>query len=423
MSSLSKLAARLAGAFVAVGCATGGGAPVAPEGLQERVTRLESEIEAIKNAPPAAPAAPTTAAAPPPAAESKPAEQSLLVWHVTPDITFKPGLRLQTRYEYNAETNNNDISIARFRLKAGGEVYEIANYYLEMKIDGTGRSGSSPTAAVENGWIDFAYSNALVGRAGLYDVPFSRDALTSDSKLLLVDRSLIKDALTSFGFADNGIGVMARGRPFDGRFEYAVGAFNNDKFDGFRTSSSKQSNALMPMARVAVDLLDPAPPFGYADYRASYIGKGQRLTIGTNGGWLGNAENGPTQDFDIFAWGADLFFNSGPWTLQAEYDWFRLTGNVDQSNHGWYVQGGYLLEALNHGLDEVAPWFPDLEVAARYQQLDARSYRSTNEKQPGVGMNFYIHEHNLKIQTDYLFRLYEHASNHGLYQLQLQLDF
>jgi len=418
MPSRSLIAALVAASLAASGCATSGGPPVPPEDLQERVVRLESEIEAIKSGTPAAPPAAPTAAA-----EPKPAEKPLLQWNVTPDITFKPGLRLQTRYEYNTRSNNNDISIARFRLKAGGEVYEIAKYYLEMKIDNTGRAGASPTAAVENGWLDFAYSNDLVGRAGLYDVPFSRDALTSDSKLLLVDRSLIKDALTSFGFADNGIGVMARGRPFEGRFEYALGAFNNDKFDGYRTSSSKRSNLVMPMARVGVDLLDPAPPFGYADYRASYVGQGQRLTIGANGGWLGNAKIGMTQDFDIFAWGMDLFFNKGPWTLQAEYDWFRLTGNVDQSNHGWFVQGGYLIEPLNRRLDEVAPWFPKAELAVRYQQLDAKSYSSTNEKQPGVGMNFYIRDHNLKIQTDYLFRRFQHAKNQGLYQLQLQLDF
>ena len=333
LAAVSLAAVSLA----AVGCATSAGPPVAPEDLQERVTRLEGEIDAIKNgkggAPPAA-AVPAPVPAPP-VAEAKPAEKPLLTWQVTPDITFKPGLRLQTRYEYNTGSNNNDISIARFRLKASGEVYEIAKYNLEMKIDNTGRSGANPSAAVENGWLDFVYSDALVGRAGLYDVPFSRDALTSDSKLLLIDRSLIKDALTSFGLADNGIGVMARGRPFGGRFEYMVGAFNNDRFDGFRTSSSRRSNLVMPMGRVAVDLLDPAPPFGYGDYRASYVGKGQRLSIGANGGWLGNAKIGTTQDFDIFAWGVDLFFNQGPWTFQAEYDWFRLTGNVDQSNHGW----------------------------------------------------------------------------------------
>jgi hypothetical protein len=432
MSSPRSFVAVFSLALGATGCATGSAwlpAPSGPSaaapppvGLQERVERMEAELAELREerregaAEAAAPAAP--------APEKK---KEALVFYVTPDITFKPGLRLQTRYQYDTRTNNNELYLARFRLKAGGQAYEIATYYLEMKIDGTGKSGASPNAAVENGWLDFAYDTNLIGRAGLYDVPFSRDALTSDSKLLLVDRSLIKDALTSFGLADNGIGVMTRGRPFGGRLEYALGGFNNDKFDGLKTTNSRRTSSLMPMARVAVDLLDPAPLGGYADYRASYIGEGERLTIGANGGWLGDANlylsNGFRQKFDVFAWGADLFFNKGPFTLQGEYDWFRQTGNVGRSNRGWYVQGGYLVEPLNRRLDEVAPWFPDVEVAARYQYLNANSYQRALERQTTIGTNFYIRGHNLKVQTDYSFKNLKDTKNRGLYQLQLQLDF
>jgi hypothetical protein len=439
MSSSRSLVAVLGLAVAATGCATGSAWLAAPSGasaeatppddLQDRVERMEVELAELREerregaaeaAAPAAPAAPTAPAVP------APEKKEALVFYVTPDITFKPGLRLQPRYQYDTRTNNNELFLARFRLKAGGQAYEIATYYLEMKIDGTGRTNANPSAAVENGWLDFTYDANLIGRAGLYDVPFSRDALTSDSKLLLIDRSLIKDALTAYGFADNGIGVMARGRPFGGRFEYAVGGFNNDRFSGLQGSSTKNSGWLMPMARVAVDLLDPAPLGGYADYRASYIGKGQRLAIGANGGWLGNARDtvsGFQQKFDVFAWGVDLFFDKGPYTLQAEYDWFRQTGNVDRSNYGWYVQGGYLVEPLNRWLDEAAPWFPDVELAARYQDLDAKSFRRQRERQTSVGTNFYIRDHNLKIQTDYSFRNIEDTEDRGLYQLQLQLDF
>ncbi len=455
MSSSRSLVAVLGLALAATGCASGpawlrppsdpSAATTPPEGLQERVERMEAELaemreerregaaEAAAPAAPGAPAAPTAPAAPgAPAAPTAPAapepekKKEALVFYVTPDITFKPGLRLQTRFTYDTKSNNKEIAIQRFRLKAGGQAFELATYYLEMKIDGTGNAGKNPSAAVENGYLDFAYDTSLIGRAGLYDVPFSRDALTSDSKLLFMDRSLIKDALTSYGLADNGIGVMTRGRPFEGRLEYAVGGFNNDKFDGLRTSSSRRTASLMPMARVAVDLLDPAPPGGYADYRGSYVGKGRRLTFGANGAWMGDAKqtvNNFQQKFDLWAWGVDAFFNTGPYTLQAEYDWFRQGGNVDRSNYGWFVQGGYLLEFLNQRLDKVAPWFPDVELAARYQDLDAKSYQRARERQTSIGANFYIRDHNLKVQTNYSFRQIEDTEDRGLYQLQLQLDF
>jgi len=427
------------------GSTAGSPAPAAQAGVDQRLSRLEQEIAALKQggsgkqaaaAPAGAPAAQAGAAAPSGSAAATPspatppptAEKAPLVWNVTPDISFKPGLRLQTRFSRDGSTNNNDIAIQRFRLKGAGDAWK-AKYAVELKIDNTGTTGKSPSAAVENAWLDYTIVPELATRAGLYDVPFSRDALTSDSKLLFMDRSLIKDALTSFGLADNGIGVMGRGRPLAGRMEYAVGAFNNDKFDGLGTSNAR-TGWVMPVGRIAVDLLDPAPQGGYADYRASYVGQGRRLTIGANGEWLGNAKinSGNTrQEFDIFAAGTDLFFNLGPYTLQAEYDWFRQTGNVDRSNHGWFVQGGYLLEPLNQRLADVAPWFPALELAARYQDVDAKTATGatapkSDEQRTSLGMNAYIHDHNLKIQTDVSFRQVEHVSSR-LFQIQLQLDF
>src|SRR5262245_52207789 len=390
-------------------------------------------------APGAAPAtvapagiATTAAAQVPPAAADKPADAPVpLTWRVTPEITFKPGLRVQTRYVHDGGTNNNDIAIQRFRLKASGEAWK-AKYGVEMKIDGTGRTNANPSAQVENAWLDYAVSpEYLIGRAGLYDVPFSRDALTSDSKLLFMDRSLIKDALTGFGLADNGIGVMVRGRPIGGHVEYNVGGFNNESFDGLgvfgrgRGSSGK----IMPVARIGAELLDPEPIGGYADYKASYIGQGKRLAIGLNGAQLSDAEQRVSvnnvnvlQEFDIYAWGTDLFFNWGPYTLQAEYDWFRLTGDVDRSNWGWYVQGAYLIEPLKKALAETAPWFPDVELAGRYQQLDARSFSPEEEKRTSIGFNTYIHDHNLKVQTELSFRQLQHSADSKVATVQLQLD-
>lgn len=332
------------------------------------------------------------------------------------DISYSPGLRIQPRYTYDGNTDNNDFLIQRFRLKAGGKAYDLAKYYLELKIDGTGKYEASPSAQVENAWLDFTVvEDEVYLRAGLYDVPFSRNALTSDSKLLFMDRTLIKDALTGIGDADNTIGLMLHGRPYCGHFEYAVGIFDNLYFEKVGPAGTRDSKELMPVGRFAVCLLDPATSLdGYADYWGSYIGEGQRLDVGFNAGRLGHSFDGLLELDHESALGVDLFFNSGPYVFQTEFDWFveDLVGIDDITGNGWYVQGGYILGDLCCN---------PLEAAIRYQTLDVDTNLDIL-RWTSLGLNYYIRDHNLKIQTDYTFRD-GGIFDKDLFQIQLQLDF
>jgi hypothetical protein len=142
-------------------------------------------------------------------------------------ITFTPGLRVQPRYSYDQADANNDFFIARVRFKGSGNAFGIATYGTELKLDNVGRLDRTTVATIENAWMNFGLKPTFAVRGGLYDGPFSRDALTSDSKLLIMDRSLIKGALDVLGLTDNTVGVMAHGRPYGGRLEFAAGAFDN----------------------------------------------------------------------------------------------------------------------------------------------------------------------------------------------------
>jgi hypothetical protein len=353
------------------------------------------------------------------------------------DLTFKPGVRIQPRYMYDSGSDNNDFFIRRFRLKGGGSAYGIAKYGVELKIDNEGRYGVNPAARAENAWLDFPidHCDTIFLRAGLYDLPFSRDALTSDSKLLFMDRTLIKEQLTAVGMADNTFGLMLHSRPHGAHFEYAFGIFDSDVFErtvGFGvTPIPRESDELMPAGRFVVSLLDPLPsPDGYADYLESYLGKGQRLEIGVNAAHLGHVTDtlvSVTDDFDLTAWGVDLFANSGPWTFQTEYDQIieNISGAADVTADGWYVQGGYIFH-----YDD--PFIA--EFAVRYEQLDPTPIFSDETFEwVRVGFNFYIREHNLKVQTDYCFRSGNELNaalpgglgffDEDVFEVQLQLDF
>ncbi len=337
------------------------------------------------------------------------------------DITFKPGLRLQPRYMYDNFNDDNDFFIRRFRIKSSGNIYGIADYGGELKVDSSERFFVvTPPAIVENAWLDFTVlEDAAYLKVGLYDVPFSRNALTSDSKLLFMDRTLIFDALARVGMADNTVGLSLHGRPLDGKLEYAFGVFDNIQFD----RAARNSNDMMTAGRLGWYFLDPAVggpttelSNGWGDYRESRLGRGQRLALAVNFATLPKVHQGPS-DFNLYAWGTDLFFNSGPWVVQAEYDWFTengFAGTPDLIAHGWYVQAGYIFNCC---------W----ELAARYQNLDDPINpidASRRIEWTSIGVNYYIHEHNLKVQMDYTWKNEQGIElNNNVAEVQMQLDF
>ncbi|MGQ0656977.1 MAG: porin [Chromatiales bacterium] len=385
--------------------------------LERRLKEAESKLQKTATAaaaPPPAAAAAKTPAQPEPAAAPAVTKSLTPVSGAGGSLTFTPGFRVQGRYSYDAATDNNDFFLRRFRLKAKGDAFGLAKYYGEIRFDNTRRFGADQTVEVESAWVDFPVLPQLFLMAGQYDVPFSRDLLTSDSKLLLMDRSLITDQLSSLGLVDNTIGLWAHGRPFGGHFEYAVGVFDNRVFE-LGATGTRQSDQVMPAGRIVFNLLDPAtPPDGFADYWATYLGKGRRLAIGLNGAYLGSARDG-VNEFDLYGVGADVFFNTGPFTFEAEYNRFgqdMKAPTPDIEGNGWFAQGGYLFHR----------WF---ELAARYQELDPDENVSNNKlRWTSVGFNTYLGDHNLKIQTDYTFKSEQgNELDNDLFQVQLQLDY
>ncbi|MCB9295629.1 MAG: porin [Lewinellaceae bacterium] len=351
--------------------------------------------------------------------------------HVTPDgkgnLTFVPGVRMQVRYEYNDVDENNDFYIKRMRFKGKGNIFDVANYNFEIKVDNTGKYNQAPRALLEHAWFTVPIVDELVTfRLGIEDDVFSRNALTSDSKLLFMDRSRIKDALTALGVTDNTIGALIYGRPFGGHLTYSTGIFDNLGFNqaGGEGVLARKSQGAMTVARVAADLLDPADPKGsYDDYRSSYIGEGKHLTIGANVANIVKTELGDDV-FNLFAWGVDAFFNYGPFSLEAEYDEYRehFTKTVgepiaDINGDGFYVQGAYLV-------------LPKLELALRYQELDqdndlAHDIMGGREMWTSIGANYYIRGHTFKVQAEYTFKREEKQKeiDNDVLQVQMQLSF
>lgn len=126
---------------------------------------------------------------------------------------------------------------------------------------------------------------------------------------------------------------------------------------------------------------------------------------------------------DLTAWGVDFFANSGHYTFQTEYDQIveNIAGAADIISDGWYAQFGYLFD----------PCDPCTEFVVRYEELDPIVGDRLDWVR--VGFNFYIREHNLKIQTDYNIRSHNTLAaplpgglgffDDNVFEVQVQLDF
>ncbi|MBZ0270138.1 OprO/OprP family phosphate-selective porin [bacterium] len=347
------------------------------------------------------------------------AQAGVLVYE-SDDVTMELGLRIQPRVSVARGPSaagdemewQREFLVRRSRMKIGGTAMS-ATYYLEWRLDGTGRNaggvlGAPPVSGVENGYIQFPVRGpALQIRAGLYDQPFSRDRLTSDSKQMTVDRGLVSSVPAGLGLADNVIGVDARGAFDGGRATYVVGVYDNRMI-----ASSLQNTMPMVVARLDVN-------FGSTRnvYRDAHFGDDSWYSAGVNGSFQGKLEDSAgNEDGRNAAVGVDGMIDvpagGGRLLVRAEANMIRIEAPAEDGlvTLTMMAGAGFLIG------ERVQP-------TVRYDQVKVDdSAGGGNRNATTVGCNYYIRGHNLKVQGDITIRSDSGDGVDGG-RLQAQLDF
>jgi hypothetical protein len=329
------------------------------------------------------------------------------------DMTLELGVRLQPRMEYSRIADPRggkqwlrDYFIRRARLKANGK-YQKALYTFEMKIDRTDNYSVTPSAQVENAYIQYPLAKGIDLRVGLYDLPFSRDLLTSDSKHLAVDRGAVSNVPNALGLADNAVGFDLRGRLQGGKVEYAVGAYDN------RVLPSPFQQIPMVMGRIDLNLLSTKDI-----YRDCHFGTDRWCSFGINGGYQGKIENAAGLDEGYSSIGGvdgmvDVPFGRSRLFGRGEANVIKLrdpAGGNTLDTRVWMLGAGILLGQK-------------LQPMARFDEIrpdDAAGGGVTDITY--VGANYYLKEHNLKVQGDMQFQSGTGDQLDGV-RLQAQVDF
>jgi phosphate-selective porin len=347
--------------------------------------------------PPPSPEAPQPAQAEPAPPVTPPA---VVVKTAGGEVSLKLGGLIQAQFDEgdrgDARFTNGDnrFYLRRARLNATGTFLEEFDFRFEMDLAGSLGNTSGYRGQLTDGYINWTRYAAANVRVGQFKTPFGFEQLYGDPRLLTIERSMANDRLT----LNRQIGVQLGGDLLDKRLSYAVGTFNGN---GVNTNAN-DNNKLDAVGRVSG-----------IPWRGELGGEKASWSIGVDGfsaddtslaltSDLGIDSTPTTSDRDgIFTGkrhgvGVDSQFVSGPFELWAEY----LRTRFEPANHipsaKSQAVGGYLQASLF-----LVP--KKFQIVVKQETFDPNDDIDKNQTDTTtLGLNYYIHGHDLKLMADYL---------------------
>lgn len=327
----------------------------------------------------------------------------------------------QGRFSEGTSTTRDRFRLRRARINLTGDFAENFDFKLEGDFslnDGgiTVKDSEGKTLASNSTRLGFAATDIFINwhglpelnvKVGQYKAPFGAEQLTSDTKLLTLERSQVTNALTP----DRQVGLMIWGKPLatvmpakKDLVTYYAGIFNGTG----RNISVNDNNEFMYVGRLELQ------PFS-----GKLFNQEASLTLGANGltsrddagtvvspaGNLVEASDGTLSAFTLptaaerNAYGFDANLHIGQFDLRGEYLNERVRGrtvlNVAPTfdgfdSDGYYLLGGYYI--IPKKLQLVAKW-----ESFNPGQLDDDDIHSITS-----GVNYYIKGDNLKVLANYV---------------------
>lgn len=300
---------------------------------------------------------------------------------------------MDDREAFDADTTGSGVGIEdgastsfevkRARLEFDGTMFRP---WLQYKITyELAQTSGDRDSKFKDVYLAFAKNPAATLQVGQYKVPFSMQELTSDTRQQFVDRGITN----TFAPARDA-GITLTGLVADGKFGYAVGAFN-----GAGESKGQDDQGLMVVGRIWVDPLGKyrlsEGTVDAKDAHELHFGAAFRTGEADKGPSVAGVFEDPNDERALqfeAAWRFSRLFATFEYFMEtAEFTNPVVGPDVDRN--GWHLQGAVMA-------------IPEkLEFGVRYAVVDG------NEDVPGseltesrLGANWYLKKHNLKVQFD-----------------------
>jgi hypothetical protein len=302
---------------------------------------------------------------------------------------FTVGLNgfVQSRYtwlkpEGTDASQNFDVALAR--LAVAGEAFDPKVTYMFQLEAST--FGDSNRLTLLDGWMQYRFAPEAAVKAGRILLPYSRQFLTHPGNLLFTDLSAADYAFN----LPRAIGVHVGGS--HGRLGYDAAVANSVRaLDAGGQQNRDGKLAVMGRAEFAV-----LGPYGYLE-SAPAGSTPRQLSVGFAAAYNPVVEGSTFQNVRpgdrTAGYTVDAGYREGRVTVQAAgYERRNETAAADATDRGGYVQAGVYVVP--------AKW----EVASRVSLVDFERANtvgaSSDIREYEVGINRYLHGHNVKVQGD-----------------------
>lgn len=316
-----------------------------------------------------------------------------------PDQSFAVQLRARAQIQaFASDTQQGEPAIGalirRMRMLFGGHALGgRVSYYIQLGFSARDLEVDRPVP-LRDAFLTLHANDAVNIRIGQMKVPFDRQRVMSSSKLQIVERSDVVDALN----LDRDVGLQLYGDLLGRHLRYHVGFFGGDG-----RNRSNEGSGLLYVGRLRFFLTDP-----FDDDVESDMARSSRLRVALNvaAGYNDDARRERSTQgmliddgsIDYRHGAADLVvkFAGASLTAQALYRegiernlvarvFFR-NAETPASLRGWFVQGGYL-----------TPW--NVEVAGRVGRLEPLAAPDTGEWELTGAVSWYVIGNDLKLQA------------------------
>lgn len=271
------------------------------------------------------------------------------------EIRYGGYIELDGRLFLGPNSSKSTFLVRRARLFMTGTLYHYFGFMLMPRWD------RFKDISLHYAWVETLEPNFAKIRLGLFKEPFSLEALTTDTFLNFVERSIVVRTFCQI----EDIGIMVFGDLFSGRIDYGLGIFNG------RGRKLDNNNNKEIVGRIVYNLLSSAR-FG-------------RLYLGVSGSTGRKDENLSGFEFvteedtpfwrwvddsyfpvevhsQHLRWGTDLEWLVGPFYFSAEY-LYTNWGHIHKGSRsklfqgsGGYVECSYLITGEDKPRN--APLFP-----------------------------------------------------------------